>query len=357
MKIEDFNRKVEYWNAFWQKEVIDRPLICVTAPKSGVEYHPHIQTDNISAMACMNEDYDSFFESVKRNVRSTYYGGEAIPYVNLTLGPDQYAGYLGAKITMGEGMDTTWVHSIVNDWDEFDVKIHKEDESYFNKMKKFLSYAAKAADGEFAAGMLDLHSNMDALSALRGPQDLCFDLYDYPEKVHRILNDVRKTYSEVFEMAYNAGNMKETGSIGWAPTYAPKGKFAVIQCDFSCLISPDQVREFVIPAIEEEAAFLDYNVYHYDGKDALGHLDDILAIKDIDVIQWVPGDGQPRSIEWMDLLKKIQRAGKGLWIYDWTCEEILEHFKELRPEGLVFSVGASSEDEAKKLLENVARKM
>ena len=158
-------------------------------------------------------------------------------------------------------------------------------------------------------------------------------------------------------MAYKAGNMEKTGSIGWAPTYAHKGKFAVIQCDFSCLISPQQVREFVIPAVEEEAAFLDYSVYHYDGKDALGHLDDILAIKDIDVIQWVPGDGQPRSIEWMELLKKIQKAGKGLWIYDWTCEEILQNFKELKPEGLVFSVGASSEDEAKRLVENVARKM
>jgi succinate dehydrogenase flavin-adding protein (antitoxin of CptAB toxin-antitoxin module) len=57
--------------------------------------------------------------------------------------------------------------------------------------------------------------------------------------------------------------------------------------------------------------FLDHCVYHYDGKGALGHLDDILAIPDIDVIQWVPGDGNPRSIEWMDLLHKIQAAGKG----------------------------------------------
>ena len=81
---------------------------------------------------------------------------------------------------MGEGMDTTWVHSIVDEWDEFEVEIKKDSGSYFRKMEKFLSYAANRSNGEFVIGMLDLHSNMDALSALRGPQDLCFDLYDYP---------------------------------------------------------------------------------------------------------------------------------------------------------------------------------
>lgn len=357
MNIENYDRKVEYWNAFWQNEVIDRPLICVTAPKNGVKYHTHNRTDNTTARACMNETYDQFLDSYIQHMHSTYYGGESIPFINITLGPDQYAGFLGADINMAEDMDTTWVHKIVDDWDEFEVKILKDNESYFKKIEKFLSYAAKKSNREFIVGMLDLHSNMDALSALRGPQDLCFDLYDYPEKIHEVLNKVRKTYSEIFDMAYKAGEMEKTGSVGWAPTYVPKGKFAVIQCDYSCLISPEQVREFVIPAIEEEASFLDYNVYHFDGKDALGHLDDILAIKDIDVIQWVPGDGQPRSIEWMDLLKNIQSSGKGLWIYDWTYDEIISNFKNLKPEGLVFSVGAATEDEAKRLVENVAKKM
>jgi hypothetical protein len=357
MKIADFDRKKTYWDAFWQKEVLDRPIICVSSPKDGVPFHQHMQTDNISAMACLSKNYDPFLESFRKSVATTYYGGEAIPYATLTLGPDQYAGFLGGEIISKEGYDTTWLHKIVDDWTDFEVRLDKSKDSYFDKIKKFMEYAAKFANDEFVVGMLDLHSNMDALSALRGPQDLCFDLMDCPEEVHRVLNDVRKTYAEVFEMAYKAGNMEKTGSLGWAPTYLPSGRFAVIQCDFSCMISPSQAREFVIPAIEEEAAYLDRCVYHYDGKEALGHLDDILAIKDIDVIQWVPGDGQPRTIEWMDLLKKIQKAGKGLWIYDWSCQEIEDHFKELSPEGLVFSTWASSQSAADKLIENVKRKM
>ena len=357
MNINDFDRKKRYWYAFWNKEVLDRPLICVTAPKDDVTYYQHIQNDSISALACINKDYDTLLNSFKKSMDTTYYGGEAIPYLNITLGPDQYAAFLGAQISANKEHDTTWVNSIVDDWTDFEVKIDKSKDSYLDKIKQFMTYAAKFANGEFIVSMLDLHSNMDALSALRGPQNLCFDLIDCPEDVHRVLNDVRKTYQEIFEMAYDAGDMEKTGSIGWAPTYCPSGKFAVIQCDFSCLISPTDAREFVIPAIKEEASFLDHCVYHYDGKEALGHLDDILAIEEIDVIQWVPGDGQPRTIEWMDLLKKIQKAGKGLWIYDWTCQEIEDHFKELSPIGLVFSVVAASQDEADQLLINVANKM
>lgn len=357
MKLEDFDRKVEYWDAFWHKEVIDRPLICVTSPQDGQSLHPHIHTDRITAQACLSRNYDPYLASFKKLVDSTYHGGESIPYFNPTLGPDQYAAFLGATLNVKDEYDTTWVHSMVDDWADFEVKIDKSPNSYFDLMKQFLEYANKYSNDEFIVGMLDLHSNMDALSALRGPQDLCFDMMDCPGEVHRVLNDVRKTYQEIFNMAHKAENCEKKGSIGWAPTYCPTGKFAVIQCDFSCMVSPDQAREFVIPAIAEEASFLDHCVYHYDGKDALGHLDDILSIEEIDVIQWVPGDGQPRTIEWMDLLKKIQKAGKGLWIYDWTNQEIIDNFKELSPAGLVFSTSASSRKEADQLIKIVKSKM
>jgi hypothetical protein len=357
MRIEDFTRKNNYWTAFWEKEVIDRPLICVTAPKEGRAGEGYAKSTRFPGQACLSRQYDTYLDEFKRITDATYFGGEAMPFLNPTIGPDQYAAFLGAKLEIKEEYDTSWVHSIVNDWEGFKVEIDKNKDSYFNRMKEFIAYTTAYANGEFLVGMLDLHSNMDALSALRGPQDLCYDLMDCPGEVHRVLNDVRKTYADVFMTMYEAGDMKQTGSIGWIPCYCPKGKFASIQCDFAYLVSPSQAREFIIPALEEEAAFLDHCIYHYDGKEALGIVDDILGIKEIDAIQWVPGDGQPRSIEWMDLLKKIQKAGKGLQIYDWTIPEIIEHFKELSPEGLFFCVQASSQKEADDLIKTVKARM
>ena len=71
----------------------------------------------------------------------------------------------------------------------------------------------------------------------------------------------------------------------------------------------------------------------------------------IECVQWVPGAGQPRSIEWMDLLTKIQTAGKSLWIFDWTAEEIKANVKHLKPELVAFSLGAQTPEQADDLLE------
>jgi hypothetical protein len=78
------------------------------------------------------------------------------------------------------------------------------------------------------------------------------------------------------------------------------------------MVSPEISRKYIIPALEEEAAFLDHCVYHLDGPGTMPHLDDILAVKDIDVIQWVSGAGQPPMHTWLDVLTRCQKAGKGL---------------------------------------------
>ena len=344
-------RTKRYARAFWEQELIDRPYVCVTAPNPNPTLPPLERPVPVSPAntftACVEERYEDILATFARTVDTTYYAGEALPSFEVTLGPDQFAGFLGSPIAAGEF--TTWAHPCVTDWAEFRADIDRSENGYFEKVRRFIAYAATHYRDKFLVNMLDLHSNMDALSALRGPQDLCLDLYDCPEEVMRVLNEVRRLYPEVYTMAYTAGDMEQRGTIGWGPVYSEK-KSAVIQCDFSCMISPATVRRYVIPAIEEEAAFLDHSIYHYDGKEALGHLEDILAIRDINCIQWVPGDGQPRSLYWMELLQKIQKAGKSVWIYDWTVEEIKQHFKELEPNKVAFSVTAASPEEADDLL-------
>ncbi len=134
------------------------------------------------------------------------------------------------------------------------------------------------------------------------------------------------------------------------------GKFATIQCDFLALLSPELSRRYVIPALEEEASFLDRCTYHLDGPDCLPHLDDILAIKDIDAIQWVPGAGKPLMHEWMDVLKKCQAAGKGLQMYDiHDLETVKKIARELRPEGLMYYVEVPTRDEALQIMDWLER--
>jgi hypothetical protein len=131
--------------------------------------------------------------------------------------------------------------------------------------------------------------------------------------------------------------MAKYGSVGWTPFYC-RGKFATIQCDFACMISPPMCRRFVIPALAEEAAHLDACTYHYDGPGALVHFDDICAIPDIHVIQWVQGAGRGSHLDWVDLLKRFQAAGKGLDVAA-SFEQAKVLHRELRPERVLYQLG------------------
>jgi hypothetical protein len=200
------------------------------------------------------------------------------------------------------------------------------------------------AKGRYLVGVCDLHSNADALSALRGPQRFCMDFCDCPELVEQALREVRELYPTVYNALYEAGGMnRETGSTGWISFWC-EGKFATIQCDFICMVSPETANRTIIPALEEEADFLDHCVYHLDGPQALPHLDSLLAIKKLDVVQWVPGAGRPPQAEWVDVLKKCQKAGKGLDLYC-DVEQVKKLHRELSPAGVSYSVGLETEKE------------
>jgi len=287
---------------------------------------------------------------------STYFAGEAIPFLYATFGPDQFSSFFGTELFPADDFSTVWAKPWVKCWNNIDIKLRDGKGGTFDRMIEFIKHAAERGEGKYFVSMIDLHSNMDCLSAMRGPEMLCMDLIDCPEEIDKAMLKVRSYYKTVYEAVYKAGKMDSRGSIGFAPFYT-EGKFAVIQCDFLCMLGPEHARRYVIPALEEEAAYLDHCVFHYDGKEALKHLDDILSIKEIDAIQWVPGGGQPRTVEWMDLLKKIQKAGKGLHIYDWTVEEIKYCCKQkvLRPEGLMFDVKVNSPAEADELIEFLSK--
>ena len=181
------------------------------------------------------------------------------------------------------------------------------------------------------------------------------DFYDCPELIERAMQDVRRAYRPVYEAIYKAGGMsRATGTIGWIPFWC-EGRYATIQCDFICMVSPEISRRYILPALEEEASFLDHCVLHFDGPGALPHLDDILAIKKIDVIQWVPGAGQPPVHTWLDVLKKCQAAGKGLDIHGVTFDDIRALHKELKPAGVVYRPKVKDEQEAREIMDWLER--
>jgi hypothetical protein len=343
----DFDRATDAWDHFWAGEIVRRPIVVASVTRPG--FKP-VWTGGERYLRAVHGRHREQMDLIDRWLESTIFLAEAIPYFMPDYGPDQFAAFLGGKLVFSEESgDTNWIEPWVDDWDAVLPLELDESNPTWRGVLEYSRLLADHARGRYLVAVCDLHSNMDTLLAMRGSERLCMDLYDCPDRIEAAMLDVRKLYRPVYEALYEAGGMNaQTGSTGWTPFWT-RGRFATIQCDFLCMVSPEFSRKLIIPALEEEASFLDRCVLHFDGPGALPHLDDVLAIDAIDAVQWVPGAGQKPMHEWTDVLLRCQKAGKGLQIYGVGPEQVKALHKILSPEKVAYCVGVESEDEAREL--------
>jgi hypothetical protein len=108
-----------------------------------------------------------------------------------------------------------------------------------------------------------------------------------------------------------AGQGTSNWTLGWS-----ESRFLCIgQNDFTCMIGPAMFEEFCLHDTVECCRHADIALYHLDGPGALRHLPALLAIEEIDCIQWIQGAGAPLPSKWIPLLRQIQAAGKSVQVY------------------------------------------
>ena len=330
-----------HWLAFWEHEIIDRPLCAIRSPKDGVA-----GVAGPPYMAGRAGDYRAVAEQALAAAETIFWGGDAVPCYSPSFGPDLYAVWLGCELEFGDVERTSWAVPCVEDWLANSPIVLDPDNPWWRKTLAFCAVLAETFAGKMLVSHLDLHGNMDALLAMRGAVGLCMDLMDVPELIDQAMADVRATYATVDLAVREAGNM--TAACGRIPVYHPE-RTNTIQCDFAALIGPEHFRRWALPALEEEAAHLGRCIMHYDGPEMLVHLDDVLAVPEITCIQWQPGAGNKPFIEWMDLLKRIQAAGKAVYVPCNTANIRVYH-RELDPALVYYQCGAPTQQAAEETL-------
>ncbi len=343
----DFAEAAARWEAFWNGEMLDRPPVAITCPAEGVE---GVDTPNYRQQSF--DDLDELVARVDAAMHSTYWGGDAIPQFSPSFGPDNFAAFIGAEIEWSEGeeINTSWAVPYVEDWEDALPLTLQEDGYWWTRMVAYMEKLAAAGAGKWLVSHIDMHSNMDALVSVRGATPLCLDLYIQTDAVKRANAQANALYPMMHDALHEAGGMDRCGTgAGWIRAYSA-GKCNAMQCDYIVCISPAHFREFVMPDLIDEAAHLDHAIYHWDGPDALVHIDDLMAIDDIECIQWVPGAGAKPFIEWMDLLVEIQQRGKSVMVYCSAAQLPIFH-KALRPDRVWYHVSAADRAELDRTLE------
>lgn len=348
--IPDWEQRIARQDAFWQREIIDRPVVLAVVPKAK-QKHPWPKQKTYPTIREKWMDSEYFAELMLACSLNNEYLGDALPTACPNLGPEVFSAYFGCELEYGES--TSWSIPNLEDWADVDKIRFSEDNFYWKKIEEITDTLLEVGKGRFYTGITDLHPGGDAIVAFRDPARLNIDMIEHPDEIKRLLDYINATYFKVLDHYFNKLISHGQAITCWAGIVSTK-KWYVPSNDFSCMISKEMFDDVFLPGIREECRHTEASIYHLDGPDALRHLDSLLDIDELNAIQWVYGAGNGKASDWMHVYKKCQKAGKGLQIH-LMPDEVDFFMENLRPEGLWINlIGVANKEEAEALINKIA---
>lgn len=347
----DFEKAQQRLEAWWDREVLDRPPVtihvrAVKQPELPVKQHAGHRERWF--------DTEYKLDRFEASLDGAAFLGERFPKFDPGLGPEVCATVFGCELEFSE--TTSWsIPNCRSCREILDIEPNL-DNSYWASLREQTDASLQRGADRWITALPDLHTNGDLPAAMRDPEQLCLDLADDLPSVRAACDYVTEAaypamYDDMWDRIRAAGQPATT----WAP-FLHAGRAYVTSCDFICMISPAMFRQAILPSIVWEMRFLERNVFHLDGPGAVGHLDDLLALDELDGLQWVYGAGNGPAARWIDVYRRTQAAGKAIQL---LCEDlhdaraVAEH---LRPEGVWFCPGGSyGREEAEAFLDWAAR--
>ena len=326
----------ERMSAWWDHEIIDRPVFSYYFPKKRGKMYGYLDIFGEDwSLAKNHDEIEVPLNGFEKRAENTYFGGESIPFYFPNYGPGIMAAVLGVKPEFKIG--TVWFsrptkpENIIEHLES--VKINQNNE-WYSRLLKITEYAAKRAGKNYVISITDIGGVLDTLSSFLGPTNIILTMKRNPDLIDTCRSIILEKLLKVYDALQNIVDKFSDGCSCWLGVWGKK-RWSAIQCDFSAMLNPKWFKKFVLPDIVEQAEHTDYAIYHLDGPNALPYLDSLLNEPSITGIQWVPGATNPRmgSKDWIPLYTNIQKAGKNL-IIDCAPNNVSHLYKNLDPKGL-----------------------
>lgn len=298
----------------WWAGTLERPLLQVMLKKEASKgKEPDIPLLSQANCNDLSIPASRIVDRIEYELSQYEYLGDAFPYFSMDcFGPGIVAAFLGAKLDNTSGR--VWFHpKELLPIEEIHFEYDPEN-IWLNRIKEIFKEAMSRWQGRILMGMPDLGGTMDVLSTFRPSENLLLDLYDSPEEVTRLIWEIHVLWHRYFQELNDILLPSNPGYTNWSSVYCNK-PFYILQSDFAYMISPGMFDEFIRPELAASCQKLSHSIYHLDGVGQLAHLDLLLSIKELDAVQWVPGDGKPDLSQWPEVFKKISAADKGLVLY------------------------------------------
>lgn len=347
-EIDDWEMRIRRQDAFWHKEILDRPVVCMEIPKQARPAADRGTT------RWEERWLDADFQAAEAlaAVRNTEYLGDALPVAYPNLGPDFFPACFGGRLRFEE--TTSYIEPFLQDWDDLNPPDFPPAGIYFKKMEELYERFLRFGEGMYYTGWPDLHGGADCLVGFRGPMNFNFDVEDNKGIVKEVLEKITGIFLLTYDHYHQKLISRRQPVTGW-PGIVSTVKWHVPSNDFSCMISTELFEELFLDGLIAEMRHMEANIYHLDGPGALRHLDLLLTIPELSAIQWVYGAGNGRASDHLSVYKKIQKAGKGIQIQEVFLDELGVILEELNPEGVWMKVYPADRDQAETVLRKIRK--
>src|ERR1035437_9223792 len=228
-RIDDWEMRLKRQDAFWDNEVIDRPVMHMQIRQPNPQY-PHPARKAVASLRDVWLDAEYQAQCALANVMNTKYLGDALPCAYPNLGPEVFSAFFGCEMEYGE--TTAWSVPNLTNWADVDKVKFSTDNFYWKKIIEFTDLFLEVGKGKFYTGITDLHPGGDAIAAFRDPAEMNIDMLDHPEKIAALMETVTKTYLGVYDFYYNKLIAANQAISSWASIVSSK-KFYVPSNDFS----------------------------------------------------------------------------------------------------------------------------
>lgn len=350
----EWEKSQKRFDALWHGEIIDRCCASVVSWKDDrdpEEYFDSINPDDPKDI----EDYWKNPQRIhKRNLHylnQCYFAADSFPVMCPYFAPAGHAEFFGGKVQYGTG--TIWFDPTITDLEK-QFPVFDEQSPALQEQLSIYKYLVDSSDDKYLVSMPDHVGAADVLSHLMGPENLLVEMMDRPELVSKAIDAINDGWQVVAQKFYDTVKDKDKGtSIGWLGTWG-RGRHMQMQCDISVMLSKDMFEEFLVPELKRQMEWIDIPLYHLDGEEQIRHLDLLLDLPKLKMIQWTNVIGQKPASAYIDVFKRIQSAGKGI-LLSISADEIPFIMESLSSKGLYLSLGANSQEDADNLVKIIEK--
>jgi hypothetical protein len=248
----DYSASKARIDAFWERELIDRPVVQFKLYKPRAE-HVELPISRHSTPAERWMDAQFQAEFALADLSNQLFLGDTLPVAWPNLGPDLLAALYGCQLEFGD-FGTSWSRPCLKDWqDTGEIKLDWNS-PYLECIDQITDALVQIGSGKFIIGITDLHTGGDALAAMRGPMNLALDLITRPDQVIHMLYRLEADFQALYDHFYLKLRASRLPITTWTSLIAD-GKYYLPSNDFSIMISQAMFEKYFLPFLRRECQF------------------------------------------------------------------------------------------------------